>query len=70
MLYAGVCSATLELVPHLAASFVEEVNIGAVACPSCAYPQAYFKEIQTRSADEPATLFFKCAKCDFQWKEG
>jgi DNA-directed RNA polymerase III subunit RPC11 len=41
-----------------------------VACPSCAYPQAYFKEIQTRSADEPATLFFKCAKCDFQWKEG
>lgn len=42
----------------------------AVACPSCAHPYAYFKEIQTRSADEPATLFFKCAKCEFQWKEG
>ena len=42
----------------------------AVACPQCRHSQAYFKEIQTRSADEPATLFFKCARCDFQWKEG
>jgi DNA-directed RNA polymerase subunit M/transcription elongation factor TFIIS len=62
-------SCSLEM-PQFAAFLTELVNIGAVACPSCAYPQAYFKEIQTRSADEPATLFFKCAKCEFQWKEG
>ena len=42
----------------------------AVNCPSCGYGQAYYKEIQTRSADEPATLFFRCAKCADMWKEG
>jgi len=27
---------------------------------------------QTRSADEPATIFYKCMnqKCEHQWKEG
>ncbi|KAJ9518424.1 hypothetical protein QJQ45_018442 [Haematococcus lacustris] len=41
-------------------------------CPRCSYHQAYFIEIQIRSADEPATLFFKCADsdCGHQWKEG
>ena len=43
-----------------------------VKCPKCGYHEAHFKEMQTRSADEPATLFFKCAskQCGFQWKEG
>mmetsp|Transcript_16929 Transcript_16929/g.47247 ORF Transcript_16929/g.47247 Transcript_16929/m.47247 type:complete len:110 (-) Transcript_16929:608-937(-) len=39
-------------------------------CQKCDYHQAYFMEIQTRSADEPATLFFKCVNCGYQWKEG
>ncbi len=42
----------------------------AATCPKCTYHQAYFMEIQTRSADEPATLFFKCVKCGAQWREG
>ena len=42
----------------------------AVTCPKCSYHQAYFMEIQIRSADEPATLFFKCVQCAAQWREG
>lgn len=42
----------------------------AATCPNCSHGQAYFKEVQTRSADEPATLFFKCVECEFRWKEG
>ncbi|EFN54463.1 hypothetical protein CHLNCDRAFT_24529 [Chlorella variabilis] len=41
-------------------------------CPSdtCGHLQAYFKEAQIRSADEPATLFYRCAKCGRNWREG
>lgn len=41
-----------------------------VNCPKCSYHQAYFMEIQIRSADEPATLFFKCVQCGHRWREG
>ena len=41
-------------------------------CSQCGNKGAYFEEMQTRSADEPATIFYKCAnsKCGYQWKEG
>ena len=39
-------------------------------CEQCGHKKAYLKELQTRSADEPATIFYKCAKCGFQWNEG
>lgn len=42
----------------------------AATCGKCSYHQAYFMEVQTRSADEPATLFFKCVQCGQRWKEG
>lgn len=38
-------------------------------CPACAHGVAYFYEVQTRSADEPATLFFRCVECGHQWRE-
>lgn len=38
-------------------------------CPECNNHKAYYQELQTRSADEPATLFFKCVKCGHQWRE-
>ncbi|EIE23460.1 hypothetical protein COCSUDRAFT_28851 [Coccomyxa subellipsoidea C-169] len=41
-----------------------------VPCPKCGHTAAYFMEVQTRSADEPATLFFKCEKCAHNWREG
>lgn len=41
-------------------------------CPECGHTEAFFKEMQTRSADEPATVFYMCASktCAHRWKEG
>ncbi|KAF9432290.1 DNA-directed RNA polymerase III subunit RPC10 [Entomortierella beljakovae] len=40
-------------------------------CPRCEHDRAYYLQIQTRSADEPMTTFYKCCeiKCGWQWKE-
>lgn len=50
----------------------ENVATTEATCKKCENDRAYFKEIQIRSADEPATLFFKCANiaCGFEWREG
>mmetsp|Transcript_6914 Transcript_6914/g.18498 ORF Transcript_6914/g.18498 Transcript_6914/m.18498 type:complete len:109 (+) Transcript_6914:183-509(+) len=40
-----------------------------IACPACAHPKAFFFQMQTRSADEPMTIFYRCQKCSHQWKE-
>ena len=36
-------------------------------CPKCHHNRALYKEIQTRSADEPTTIFYKCKKCGYEW---
>lgn len=43
-----------------------------VVCGKCRHNEAFFVEFQTRSADEPATIFYKCAnlQCNHRWKEG
>jgi len=38
-------------------------------CTKCGHNKAYFWEIQTRAADEPATKFFKCEKCKHTWRD-
>lgn len=40
-------------------------------CPNenCNSKQAYFYQLQTRSADEPPTSFYKCVECSKQWRE-
>lgn len=48
----------------------ENVARTAATCEACGHQEAYFKEFQTRSADEPATLFYRCVKCKQYWKEG
>lgn len=40
-----------------------------VVCPKCGNREAYWWSIQTRSADEPMTLFFRCTKCNNTWRE-
>lgn len=35
-------------------------------CPS---QRAYYIQMQMRSADEPATTFFKCVECGYQWRQ-
>jgi len=47
----------------------KNVQKASAVCESCGNREAYFREIQTRSADEPATLFFRCTKCAKVWKE-
>ncbi len=44
-------------------------NKCSVNCPKCSHGIALFKEIQTRSADEPMTIFYKCVNCGHNWKQ-
>ncbi|ELQ76667.1 RNA polymerase III subunit C11, partial [Trachipleistophora hominis] len=32
-------------------------------CEKCGYNTASFYEMQTRSADEPMTIFYQCLQC-------
>eukprot|EP00053_Salpingoeca_punica_P003505 m.43509 g.43509 ORF g.43509 m.43509 type:complete len:110 (-) comp12225_c0_seq1:44-373(-) len=40
-------------------------------CPKCHHSEAYFTQIQIRSADEPMTIFYKCANmaCGHRWRD-
>lgn len=38
-------------------------------CPKCGHGEAYFWLVQTRGADESATQFFRCTKCNYTWRE-
>ncbi|MCS7113734.1 MAG: transcription factor S [Nitrososphaerota archaeon] len=38
-------------------------------CPKCSYDKAYWWMVQTRSADEAPTRFFRCVKCGYVWRE-
>ncbi|PIN74423.1 transcription factor S [Candidatus Woesearchaeota archaeon CG10_big_fil_rev_8_21_14_0_10_45_16] len=40
-----------------------------VKCEKCGHNVAYYWTQQTRGADEPETRFFKCAKCNYTWRE-
>ena len=37
-------------------------------CEKCGHNLAYFWTVQTRSADEPETVFYKCTKCNYTWR--
>ena len=38
-------------------------------CPHCDHRRAYYMQLQTRSADEPMTVFYRCVQCKKRWKE-
>lgn len=39
-------------------------------CPKdCGSVEAYFMQMQIRSADEPMSVFYKCVKCSHQWND-
>ena len=38
-------------------------------CPKCDHNRAFFMELQIRSADEPATVFYRCENCHHNWNE-
>ncbi|CAD5234759.1 unnamed protein product [Bursaphelenchus xylophilus] len=49
----------------------ENAEVTEERCPRCSKTRAYFMQIQTRSADEPSTVFYRCANpdCAHRWKE-
>ncbi|KAL7428857.1 hypothetical protein ACHAXH_001215 [Discostella pseudostelligera] len=47
----------------------ENVDKTAAVCPSCSHTEAYFLQMQIRSADEPMSVFYKCVKCSNQWND-
>ncbi|KAF7266587.1 RNA polymerase III subunit K [Rhynchophorus ferrugineus] len=40
-------------------------------CPKCGQDRAYFLQLQTRSADEPMTTFYRCCnnECNHNWRD-
>ena len=39
------------------------------SCSKCGHKFAHFWTMQTRSADESETRFFRCKKCKHTWRE-
>lgn len=47
-----------------------KANTTALACGRCKSKECYFYELQTRSADEPMTVFITCLDCGHRWRTG
>jgi len=47
----------------------EEATSTAFKCGRCKARETTFFQLQTRSADEPMTIFIRCIKCGNRWKE-
>ncbi len=47
----------------------ENVDRTMAVCPKCSHSEAYFLQMQIRSADEPMSIFYKCCKCSHQWND-
>jgi DNA-directed RNA polymerase subunit M len=38
-------------------------------CEKCGHNEAVYWQLQTRSADEASTTFYRCKKCGFTWRD-
>ena len=47
---------------------LSELPVTKITCPKCGNDEAYWWMQQTRSADEPPTVFYKCKKCGYVWR--
>ena len=39
-----------------------------IECEKCGHDEAIWWMLQTRSADEPTTQFYRCTKCKYTWR--
>lgn len=39
-----------------------------IDCGKCGNKEAVWWMLQTRSADEPTTQFYRCTKCNYTWR--
>lgn len=40
-----------------------------IECEKCGNNEAIWWMLQTRSADEPTTQFYRCTKCKYTWRD-
>ncbi|XP_004494865.1 uncharacterized protein [Cicer arietinum] len=57
--------------PIISHDAMKNAPTAEVPCPNCRHDTAAYMEIQTRSADEPATIFYACLneKCKHRWND-
>lgn len=60
----GSATRRIEVVEHM-----ETLPKIKATCEKCGHKIAYYWTRQTRGADEPETRFFKCASCNYTWRE-
>ncbi|MHA1227135.1 MAG: transcription factor S [Candidatus Hodarchaeales archaeon] len=50
-------------------SVVETMPTVTASCSKCGHNEAVYWELQTRSADEATTTFYRCKKCGNTWRD-
>ncbi|KAG0466291.1 hypothetical protein HPP92_017325 [Vanilla planifolia] len=60
-----------EVEPIFGADEMKYAPKTSATCPRCHHGEAYFRQMQIRSADEPMTSFYKCCNdsCRFDWRD-
>ena len=46
----------------------ETLPVIKIDCEKCGNNEAVWWMLQTRSADEPTTQFYRCVKCSYTWR--
>lgn len=64
----SVQEALIELEPMEKKQAEQVVAEGELQCPKCKSKRIHRQELQTRSADESATVFCCCSICGKRWK--
>ena len=47
---------------------METLPVIKMDCGKCGHTEAVWWMLQTRSADEPTTQFYRCVKCSYTWR--
>lgn len=46
----------------------ETLPVIKIECTKCGHNEAVWWMLQTRSADEPTTQFYRCVSCSYTWR--